>query len=324
MTFPRRLLPLLHELGTRLLESRKPRTELAHLARDLMRGFAALCTRYGFDALLPLTEDPAREAALTTQLATADIDGGGPRNARPLKLAECLIAALGIELVDEPDKTITLDGTVRKDVVSTISKVVEEELAVPKLRDAIIAKARSKIEEQYFIPFQKISAELDERGMRITKQLKLPLDAVRAVQRSLDDARNGLLEAMTRTAIDRAKAVIARANPEAAERIDQPVTHVLTPRDATVARVIDPRLPKLPSSVTDAIVDGLGELASISWRADEKPVRPYSPKDTYKVGELIEHPKFGRGTVTAVSNSMPRVDIELADGKVITLVHVRK
>jgi hypothetical protein len=191
------------------------------------------------------------------------------------------------------------------------------------MRDTIIAQARRKIEEQYFVPFEKITAELDERGMRVMKQPKVPLDAVQAVQRALTGARNGFLEKVGRDAIDRAKAVLATASPEAAGRIDEPVTLKLTPRDVAVVRIQDSRVPKFPSVVIDSIMESLGEAGRIQWRAAEKPVRTYSAKETYKVGELVEHPKFGRGTVTAVSTSMPRFDVEFADGNKLTLVHVQ-
>ncbi|HSD89659.1 MAG TPA: hypothetical protein VLB44_19140 [Kofleriaceae bacterium] len=323
-TFPRQQLVRIQELGARLLESRKPKTDLEHLARDLLRGFFDLCRRHGLDNLFELDDDdPARTAAVVSQLGAIDLDGGGPRNARPGQLAQCVVAGLGLTLVDAPDRTITLGNDVRKQVVSALASVVEPELAVPKIRDTIIANARSRLELRYHHPFDRIAAELDERGMRIGKQLKIPLDQVQVVQRALDESRHALMDRVAGAAIDRAKAVLEGANPEAAARIDQPITHRLTPRDVAILRAADPRLPKVQATVVESLIDSLSELAHLSWQAAEKPVRTYSPKDTYAVGELIEHPKFGRGTVTAVSNSMPRVDVEFPDAKV-TLVHVRK
>ena len=48
-------------------------------------------------------------------------------------------------------------------------------------------------------------------------------------------------------------------------------------------------------------------------------MHPYSATRTFAVGDLIEHPKFGRGAV--VSRLARRIDVEFADGK-HTLVHV--
>jgi hypothetical protein len=321
-TFPRHQLGRLHELGSRLLESRKPKTDLEPFARALLRGFVDLCTRHGLDNLVDIDDDQA-VIALVAQLHKADLDGGGPRNARPGQLADALVAALGLTVVDEPDRTITLDGSVRAEVAAAIASIVEKELAVPKIKDAIVADARRRLELRYHHPLDKIAAELDERGMRLQKQLKLPLDAVQAVQRALDEARHTVMERITRAAFGRAGEIIGNADPAAAARIDQPITHELTPIDVAIVRLADPRVPKSPASVVESLLDSLTELAHLAWRAPEKPVRTYSPKETYAVGELIEHPKFGRGTVSAVSSSMPRIDVEFPDGK-HTLVHVRK
>jgi len=48
-------------------------------------------------------------------------------------------------------------------------------------------------------------------------------------------------------------------------------------------------------------------------------VHPYAASRTFAVGDVIDHPKFGRGTV--VSRLAQRIDVEFADG-VHTLAHV--
>jgi hypothetical protein len=48
-------------------------------------------------------------------------------------------------------------------------------------------------------------------------------------------------------------------------------------------------------------------------------VHPYAASRTFAVGDVIEHPKFGRGTV--VSRVAQRIEVEFPDGK-HTLAHV--
>ena len=48
--------------------------------------------------------------------------------------------------------------------------------------------------------------------------------------------------------------------------------------------------------------------------------RQYSPKVHFSLGEVIEHPKFGSGTITAV-NGDGKIDVAFTDGK-RTLVHL--
>lgn len=134
------------------------------------------------------------------------------------------------------------------------------------------------------------------------------------------DARNGLIDRVARTAIDRAKAVIAHVDADAAARIDQPITHRLTPRDVAILRAADTRVPKTPTAVVESLLDSLTELSRLAWRAPERPVRPYAPTQTFAVGDLIDHPKFGRGSV--ISCMAQRIEVEFADGK-HTLIHVR-
>jgi hypothetical protein len=45
---------------------------------------------------------------------------------------------------------------------------------------------------------------------------------------------------------------------------------------------------------------------------------PYAASRTFVVGDVIDHPKFGRGKV--ISSVMKRIDVEFADGT-HTLVH---
>lgn len=318
-TFPASQLPLLLDLGTRMIGSRKPKTELEPLARGLLEGFVEICMLIGHDVLLRDDLVDSTVPALVAELKKVDIDGGGPRNAKPRQLADAVLASLGITLADEADRTITLDGKVRADVAAALASVVDRDLALPKMRDTIIADARRIVEEQHFPAFEKLAAELDERGMRIMKQPKLALDAVQAVQRALTKARTAFFDRVGRSAIDRAKEVLGTANPEAAQRIDQPVTAKLTPRDVAIIRATDSRVPKHPGPVVEALIDGLSMSAGFAWLAAEKVARPYGASQTYAIGDVIEHPKFGRGTV--VSMMMKRIDVEFPTGKV-TLIHV--
>ncbi len=336
LEFPRTHVRLLHELAVRLLDSRKPKTATEVLARDLLAGFFDLCMHAGLDRVLvelatvypavdlddrtTLADQPKLCAALVAQLDASDLDGGGPRNAKPKQLTDCLVAALGLTLVDDPDRTITLDHTVRSEVAAALASVVDGALAVPQLRDAILATARAACEPQYLGTFDKVVAQLDDRGLRMIKQPKVPIDASQAVQRVLTDARTAVFARAARAAIDRGKEVLARADAEAAARLDQPVTQRLTPRDVAVLRVCDARVPKVPVAFAESLLASLGELARIAWRAPEVAVRPYAASQTFAVGDVLEHPKFGRGRV--ISCHAQRIEVEFPDGK-YTLVHVR-
>src|SRR5687767_4115287 len=173
--FPQQYLGLLLDLATRIIDSRKPKSELESLARDLLSGFVDICARTGLDAYVEDDLVEAKVPALVAKLKTIDIDGGGPRNAKPRQLVDSLLAALDLTLVEEPDRTITLDGKLRAEVSAALAGALEAELALPKLRDTIISTARVRVEEQYFTAFERLTKELDERGQRITKQLKLPI-----------------------------------------------------------------------------------------------------------------------------------------------------
>jgi hypothetical protein len=327
---------LIQELAARLLDSRKPKTDPATLARDLLAGFYEICIRWGFDGLLgeleqafptfdssdgsTLAEHPSLSSALVAQLDAIDLDGGGPRNAKPRQVADAVVAALGLTLGDEVDRNIELDDAVRTEVTTALASVVNDELAVPKFRETVIAKGRELCEERYHPVFDKIVAQLDERGARIIKQPKVPLDASQAVQRVLAETRNAIVERVVRTAFDRAKQIIERTSPEAAARIDAPITLRMTPRDVAITRACDPRVPKVPAAMLPLLLESLTQLARITWRAPEQRVRTYGASQTFAVGDVIEHPKFGRGSVIAVQTQ--RIEVEFADGK-HTLVHAK-
>ncbi len=335
LAFSRHDVRRLHDLGTRLLDTRKPGTASDAFARELLIGFFDLCMHAGLDRVLveleqayppldladrsTLADHPTLHRQLVTQLDAIDLDGGGPRAARPGQLADCLVAALGLNLGDEPDRSITLDHAVRTAVAAALASVVDGELAVPHIRETIIARARELCETRYLAAFEKIVAQLDDRAMRMLKQPKVPLDAVQAVQHALFDARTAVFDRIGRAAIDRAKDTLMQANAEAAARIDLPITLRLTPRDVALLRVHDARVPKLPEQVVESLLGSLTDMARLVWRAPERPVRPYAASQTFAVGELIEHPKFGRGTV--LSCVAQRIEVEFPDGK-HTLVHV--
>lgn len=337
LELPRHNLGLLLELATHLLEHRKPKTDLDSLARELLSGFYDVCMRCGLDGVLvalaeanppldpqeraSLQDHPDLRAKLVAQLEVIDLDGGGPRAAKPKQVADCVLAALGMTIVDEADRTIALPAAVRAEALAAISSVVDPQLAAPRIRETIIEKARALCAENYLGSFDKLTVHLDERGQRFVKQPKVPIDALHAVQRALTQARDAVVEEAARAGVERVKEVLARADASAAARFDEPITLKLTPRDVAVIRSLDPRLPKVTSAVAVTLLDGLVEMARITWRAPEKPTRQYGASQTFAVGELIEHPKFGRGEVKSVMGQ--RIDVEFEDGK-HTLVHKPK
>jgi len=333
--FPQTQVAALHEVAARLYDKRRPGTELVSVARDLLRGFFDVCAFAGLDRVLAelaetfapldvldrsaLADHEAACAAVVAQLATSDLDGGGPRNAKPRQLADCTIAGLGLVVVNEPDRSISLGDEVRRAVVAAITSIVDVELAVPKFRDTIIAEARARCDDHFHAAFTKVTAQLDDRGLQLLKQPKVPIDAMQAIQRALYESRNAIVARVATSAIDQARAVIQRANADAAARIDQPITLRATPREVAIVRACDARTPKTPAAVVHTLVDGIAELARITWRVPEQPVHPYAASRTFAVGDLIDHPKFGRGSV--VGCLAQRIDVEFADGK-HTLVHV--
>jgi hypothetical protein len=321
LEFSHRHVNALQELAARLLDGRRARTDLAVIARDLLLGFFDVCRYGGLDGVLDELEGADEETlirALVAQLETIDVDGGGPRNAKPRQLAECVVAALQLTVVEEPDRSVSLGDDVRTAVAAAISGVVDVELAVPKIREDIVADARARLEERFHASFGKVVSQLDERGLQMVKTPKVPIDALHAAQRALSDARDAVIERVARAAIDRVQAVIAPADADAAARIDRPITLRSTPREVAILRARDPRVAKTPSHVAHSLLASLTDLVPITWRPPEQKVLPYAANRTFAVGDVIDHPKFGRGKVVSAAQ---RIDVEFADGK-HTLVHV--
>jgi hypothetical protein len=332
--FPKSQIVALHELAQRLVDSRRAGGALDRLARDLLLGFFDVCTYAGLDRVLAelaeafppldtaersaLADHEQWSAALVAQLGAIKLDDGGPRSAKPRQVADCLVAALGMTIVAEPDRGIAFGDDVRGEVAGALASVIDVELGLPQLRDAIIAEARTRCPEGFQAAFAKISAQLDDRGLQVIKQPKVPIDALHAVQRALTEGRDAVFARVAGSAIDRARDVLARIDAAAAARLDQPITLRATPREVAILRACDPRTSKTPARFVQSLVDSLGELARITWRPAELPVHPYAASRTFAVGELLEHPKFGRGTV--VGRLASRIDVEFADGK-RTLAH---
>jgi len=86
-----------------------------------------------------------------------------------------------------------------------------------------------------------------------------------------------------------------------------------------IARACDARVIKTPARIAQSLLDSLTALLPIAWRAPVEIALPYAASKTFAVGDVIEHPKFGRGKVTACA--MKRIDVEFADGT-HTLAHV--
>jgi hypothetical protein len=266
-----------------------------------------------------LADHAAVVAALVARLVEIKLDGGGPRNARPRQLVESVIAALPLTVVEEPDRRITLGDDVRGEVAAALAGVLDVELAVPQVRETIIAEGQARCDPRFHASYVKIAAQLDERGLQLVKQPKVPIDALQASQHALFEARNAVIARASSLAIDRAREVLAGAAPDAAARIDQPVTLRATPREVAIIRACDPATGKTPAKLALSLIDSLSDLARIAWRVPEKPVHPYAASRTFAVGDVIEHPKFGRGTV--LSRYAQRIDVEFPDGK-HTLAHV--
>jgi hypothetical protein len=314
MNFPQRHVTAVQDMAARLFDSRKTGADLATFARDLIRGLEEVCERTGLDAI-ELDADTG-EPALVAQLKTIDLDGGGPRNAKPRQLAECVFTATGITVVEEPDRTISLGGDVRSAVVAAITEIAEAELALPRVRETIIEEARTRTDERFHPSFTKVVAQLDDRGAHLVKTPKVPVDALHAVQHALTEARHAVIARIVNAGFERAKALLG---DEAAARIDQPITRSSTPRELAILRANEARVGLTPAKVVHSLVESLTDLAQIVWRAPEQPVQPYGASKTFKVGDLIEHPKFGRGTVVAALAQ--KIDVEFTDGK-RALAHV--
>jgi hypothetical protein len=334
VNFPGPGIAALQDHAVRLYESRKSGTRLESLASDLLVALFDVCAHTGLDRVLaelaqafpPL--DPTERSALAThevllpavvaQLEAIDLDGGGPRGAKPRQLVDCVIAALGLTPVDDPDRTITLDDAVRLDVGRALAGVIDVELAAPKLRADIIADARARCDPGHHAAFDRLAAQLDAHGLQIVKQPKLPIDAVHAAQRALFEARNAVIARAAGAALDRAREVLARADPEADARIDQPITLRATPREVAILRACDARVIRTPARIAHSLLDSLTLLLRITWRPPAVTALPYAASRTFVVGDVIDHPKFGRGKV--IASAVKRIDVEFADGT-HTLVH---
>jgi hypothetical protein len=321
MLYPRAQLGLLLELAARIVEVRPVGTGHEMIARDLLNGFVEACLNAGQDILVDTldTDEPALNARLVGQLA-ANYDERGPRNTKSRVLVDCLLAALGVTLGDDPRPPISLGDDVRRDVVAAITAVLDVELAPAQLRERIIATARAACEPAHLGTFDKIAAQLDNRGLTLLKQPKVPLDASQAIQRHLTAARETVIGGAARAAIDRAKPAIEKADAIAGKRIDTPITLKLTPRDVAVRRILEHRVPKTPNVVVTALVEALASVAVLTWRVAVRNARTYSARETFAVGELVEHPKFGLGNVTSVATQ--RIEVEFSDGT-RALVHAK-
>lgn len=326
--FPQRQVGALQEVAARLFDSRKTGGALEQLARDLLHGFFDVCIYAGLDNVLDelnvtertsLEDDEVVLAALVARLTATELDGGGPRNAKPRQLAECVVVALGLTVVEDPDRSVSLGDDVRAEVVAAMAAVVNAELAAPAVREAIITESRTRCAPSFHGTFDKIAAQLDERGAHLIKQPKVPIDASQAVQRALSEGRTAVTARIARAAIEQAKLVLARTDAELAARIDQPIVLRSTPREVAVLRACDPRVGMTAAKVMQSLLDSVTELARITWRVPEQTVHTYGASKTFAIGDLIEHPKFGRGTVTG--SLAQRIDVEFPDGK-HTLVHV--
>lgn len=323
IAFPRTRLASLTDLAAAVLERRGAAADNVTLARDALSGFADVCTRAGLDSVL--TQVDVDDALLHEDLVArlgdkAQFDPRGPRNAKPKQLADCLVAVLQLEPVDPPERNLTLTAELRGEVVKALASVIDVELQPDKLRDTIIASGRAACDEAHLKSFDRSASKLDDK-LRVPQHLKIPLDGVQAVQRALSDARTKVVRAAVGAALDRAKATIAEHSREAAERFDAPVSHELTPRDIVVRRVLDPHSPRATDAVVQIIFETLSESAALVWPAPTVVAVPYAVSRTFLVGEVIEHPKFGRGTVKATA--IQRMDVEFAEGT-HTLVHARK
>ncbi|HMG19890.1 MAG TPA: hypothetical protein VK607_01190, partial [Kofleriaceae bacterium] len=230
--FPRSRIAAFQDHATRLYESRKSGTGLTSLARDLLLALFDVCAQAGLDRVLdelaqvfPLLDVTDRtgfathdvvQPALIAKLETIDLDGGSPRGTKPRQLVDCVVAALGLTLVDEPDRTITLDDAVRVEVAGALAAVIDVELAAPKLRADIIADARARCDAQHHASFDRLAAQLDERGLQLVRQPKVPIDALHATQYALFEARNAVIGRAAGAALDRARQVLAGAAAAAA------------------------------------------------------------------------------------------------------------
>ncbi|MBV8759922.1 MAG: hypothetical protein JO257_21710, partial [Deltaproteobacteria bacterium] len=158
--FPRRALPAITDLAVRLLDSRKTGTPSDAFARELLLRVREGFERQGLDGVLAalpaeFDDDRAIEAALASRIEAADLDGGGPRNARPGKVADCVLAALDLALADDTDRPLELDRKQRDELLAAVTQGLDAELAPPRLRDAIISDARTRVAPEHESAFGK-------------------------------------------------------------------------------------------------------------------------------------------------------------------------
>lgn len=325
---------MLQEQAARLYERRKAGTALASIGRDLLLSFYDVCAHAGLDGVLDqlassfasldptdrsgLANHEAVLRAVVAQLEAIELDGGSPRGTKPRQLAECVVTALGLTLVDDPQRAIALDDTVRVEMMRALSGVLDVELAPPKLRADIIADARARCDSRNHPAFDRIADQLDERGLQIMKAPKVPIDALHAAQHALFEARNAVVARASGTALDRAGAVLAGADTTAAARIDQPITLRATPREVAILRACDARIPKTAARVAQSLLESITELLGVAWREPVQTAQPYAASKTFAVGDVIEHPKFGRGKV--IASVTKRIDVEFPTGT-HTLAH---
>ena len=67
-----------------------------------------------------------------------------------------------------------------------------------------------------------------------------------------------------------------------------------------------------PDARAERAVEWMEEELRIRWIAPPRDERPYSKTDTYEVGDVIEHPRFGRGVVKARTDTA--IDVDFGDG----------
>jgi hypothetical protein len=67
-----------------------------------------------------------------------------------------------------------------------------------------------------------------------------------------------------------------------------------------------------------ALLGGLTDLLRLAWRAPAQTALPYAASRAFAVGDVLDHPKFGRGKV--IASVAKRIEVEFADGT-HTLVH---
>lgn len=335
IAFPRRHLAGLEELATEVLERSGLKAPPDALARDMLTGFFELCMNAGLDGVLvdverefaplriedetDLAEEPRLRDALAERLSDrTQFHPGGPRAAVPGQLVDCVVATLTLSPSEEAERTILLADAVRREVLTALASSVDV-LAVPQVRTAIISRAHALCEPRYRDALEQIAPQLDQRAVRFPPQPKMPLHAVQAVNRVLADARDEVIARAAQGAIDGAVRVLTSTSPEAAARIDQPISHRITPRDAAIRRLGRLRIPT-PEAVVESLIASVSELADLAWEEAQPDARPYSPRSTFAIGDVVDHPTFGRGTVQATWETT--IDVEFEDGW-HALVHAR-